>query len=60
MATMSNGTTTWTYTYDANGMRTQRSNGNNTFRYVYSGSQLTAMMFSWYKFFFTYDAAGRP
>ena len=27
LASISNGTTTWTYTYDANGMRTKRTDG---------------------------------
>jgi YD repeat-containing protein len=27
---MSNGTTTWTYTYDANGMRLKHTTGTNT------------------------------
>ena len=35
--------TTWTYTYDANGMRTKRTNGSTTYSYVYNGSQLTQL-----------------
>ena len=38
LASLSDGTTTWTYTYDANGMRTSRSNGTLTYNYVYNGS----------------------
>ena len=35
--------TTWTYTYNADGMRTGRTNGTNTYEYVYNGSQLMQM-----------------
>ena len=38
-----NGTLTWSFTYDANGMRTKRTNGTTTYEYVYNGSQLTGM-----------------
>lgn len=40
---MSNGATTWTYTYDANGMRTSRTNGTVTYNYIYNGGQLVQM-----------------
>ena len=35
--------TMWTYTYNADGMRTGRTNGTNTYEYVYNGSQLMQM-----------------
>ena len=34
---------TWTFTYDADGMRTSRSSGSATYSYVYNGSQLSQM-----------------
>ena len=40
---MSKNGTTWTYTYDANGMRTKSTNGSATYSYVYNGSQLTQL-----------------
>ena len=60
LASMIKGSETWTFEYDANGMRTKRACGDKVYTYVYSGSQLTAMTCSWDKFLFTYDAAGKP
>lgn len=41
LAAMSDGTTTWNYTYNADGMRTFRTNNDGgTYRYVYNGGQL--------------------
>lgn len=62
---MSDGTTTWTYTYDANGMRTSRTDSTTTYKYVYNGSQLTAMTKATNgvitdTLYFTYDANGTP
>ena len=55
---MTDGTTTWSYTYDANGMRTQRSNGTKTYNYVYNGSQLTQMTVGNDTLYFTYGVLG--
>ena len=61
LATMSSGNITWTYTYDANGMRTSRtSNGTTAYTYVYNGSQLSMMTCNGNVLYFAYDAAGRP
>ncbi len=57
---MSNGSTTWTFTYDANGMRTQKSNGTTTYKYVYNGSSLSQMTVGNDKLYFAYDANGTP
>ena len=57
---MSKGSTTWNYTYDANGMRTQRSNGTTVYNYVYNGSQLTQMTVGSNTLKFAYDASGKP
>ena len=60
LATMSDGTTTWTYTYNADGMRTKRTNGTTTYNYVYNGSQLTQMTVGSNTLYISYDASGRP
>ncbi len=57
---MSKSGTTWTFTYDANGMRTQRSNGSTTYNYTYHGSQLTHMTIGSNSLHFYYDASGMP
>lgn len=50
----------WTFTYNADGMRTKRANGTNTYTYVYNGSQLTQMTKGTDTLYFTYDAGGTP
>ena len=35
---------TWTYTYNTDGMRTSRTNGTNSYEYIYNGSQLMRMV----------------
>ncbi len=60
LATLSDGSTTWTYTYNADGMRTKRSNGATTYNYVYNGSQLTQMTVGSNTLYISYDASGRP
>lgn len=60
---MTSGSTTWTYTYDANGMRTSRSNGNLGYTYVYNGGSLSKMTYTGLNsatLYFSYDASGRP
>jgi len=60
LATLTENGITWTYTYDANGMRTKRTDQTTTYTYIYNGSQLTQMTVDGYTFNFTYDAAGTP
>ena len=60
LATLNDGTTTWTYTYDANGLRKSRSNGTATYTYVYNGGKLTQMTKGTDTLYFTYDAFGTP
>ena len=60
LATMSNGTTTWTNTYNADGLRTKRTNGSTTYSYVYTGSTLLQMTVGGNTLYFNYDAAGTP
>ena len=66
LATMSNSTGTWTFTYDANGMRTKKVKTNasgtvtDTYLYVYNGSQLSQMTKNGDVLNFFYDGEGRP
>ena len=60
LATMSKSGTTWTFDYDANGMRTKRTTGSTTYNYTYHGSQLTHMSYGAIELHFNYDASGRP
>ena len=57
---MTDGATTWSYTYDANGMRTSRTNSTTTYNYVYNGSQLVQMTVGSNTLNFAYDASGMP
>ena len=50
----------WYFTYDAGGLRTQRTNGAITYQYVYNGSQLVQMTVGSHKLEFFYDASGAP
>ena len=58
LSAMSKAGTTWQYTYDANGMRTSRTNGAITYRYIYNGGQLTQMHKGTDILHFVYDAGG--
>ncbi len=60
LASLTEGTTTWAYTYDNDGMRTSRTNGTKTYTYTYNGSQLVQMTVGSDVLRFTYDAAGTP
>ena len=46
---------TWSFTYNADGMRTERSNGTTTYRYVYNGSSLVQMTVGSDTLYFTSD-----
>ena len=60
LATVAYNGSTWTNTYDAEGMRTRRTNGSTTYSYVYNGSQLTQMTVGGNTLYFAYDADGSP
>ena len=60
LASMSKNGTTWNFTYDANGMRTARTNGSTAYSYVYNGGQLSQMTVAGNTLNFTYDASGTP
>jgi len=51
---------TWTFTYDADGMRTSRSSSSATYSYVYNGSQLSQMTVDGNTLYFAYEASGTP
>ena len=60
LATISNGSTTWTNTYNADGLRTKRTNGTKTYNYVYLGDKLIQMHVGDDVLKFGYDANGSP
>ena len=53
-------TESWQFSYDADGLRTQRSNGSRTYTYVYNGGSLSRMTVDTHTLDFTYDASGTP
>ena len=57
---MTDGTTTWNYTYNADGLRTKKTDGTTTYSYVYNGSQLSQMTVGSNTLYFSYDASGVP
>ena len=60
LKSMSNGSTTWNMTYDADGLRTSRIAGSNKYYYYYHDGLLTYMKYNSLVMRFTYDAQGRP
>ena len=60
LASMHDGATTWYFTYNSDGLRTQRTNNSKTYTYVYNGSQLAQMTVDNNTLSFAYDAAGVP
>lgn len=57
---MSYANNNWVFTYDANGMRTGRSNPTTEYTYTYNGSQLSRMEYEGIVMYFTYGADGSP
>ena len=60
LASMSKDGAAWSFTYDADGIRTKRTNGSTTYTYVYNGSQLSYMGVGSDNLYFSYDASGIP
>ena len=60
LASMSKDGTTWTNTYNADGLRIKRTNGSTTYQYVYNGSSLSQMTVGTHLLNFAYDASGSP
>lgn len=50
---------TWAYTYDADGMRTGRTDGTNIYEYIYAGDKLVRKMYNGQVVDFTY-AGNQP
>ena len=57
---MTDGETTWDYTYNADGLRTERTDGTDTYRYVYDGDKLTFMARNGLLLRFAYTPEGTP
>ena len=60
LSTMTAGSNVWNFTYDANGMRTKRTNQDTVCTYEYNGSQLSHMTYGNIAMRFTYAADGTP
>ena len=61
MQTATKGSTTWTYTYNADGLRTGKSNGTTTYTYTWNENrQLQSMTWNYGYAIFSYDANGMP
>ena len=60
LASAQYGSVTETYTYDMDGMRTGRTSGSNSYKYIYNGSQLIRMEYNSHVLEFTYDTQGVP
>ena len=60
LATMSKSGVTWSFAYDASGMRTQRVSGSTTYNYTYDDSTLLKMTVGSNTLIFTYGINGHP
>ena len=57
---MSDGSTAWNFTYNADGLRTKRTSGSTTYTYTYNGDKLSQMTVGSDTLYFSYDASGNP
>ena len=61
MQTATKGSTTWTYTYNADGLRTGKTNGSAVYTYTWNENrQLQSMTWDYGYAAFSYDANGTP
>ena len=60
MQTATKGNTTWTYTYNADGLRTGKSNGTTTYTYTWNDGKLTSQTWGNSYMLFYYNAEGKP
>ena len=61
MQSATKGNTTWTYTYNADGLRTGKSNGSTTYSYKWNENrQLSSMVCGTSSAWFYYDHEGKP
>lgn len=51
---------TWSFEYNADGLRVYRSNGTTEYKYYYNGDKLTRMVVNGQNITFGYDANGTP
>ena len=57
---MSKSGVTWSFAYDASGMRTSRTSGSTAYAYTYDGGQLKKMTVGSNALIFTYGINGQP
>ena len=61
MQTATKGSTTWTYTYNADGLRTGKTSGSTTYSYKWNENrQLSSMVYGTSSAWFYYDHEGKP
>ena len=61
MQTATKGNTTWTYTYNADGLRTGKTSGSTTYSYKWNeNGQLSSMVCGTSSAWFYYDHEGKP
>ena len=61
MQTATKGNTTWTYTYNADGLRIGKTNGTTTYTYTWNENrQLSSMVYGTSSAWFYYDHEGKP
>ena len=61
MQSATKGNTTWTYTYNADGLRIGKTNGTTTYTYTWNENrQLQSMTWNYGYAIFSYDANGMP
>ena len=60
LASMTKGSTTWYYVYNADGLRIGRSNRSTAYQYVYNNGLLSQMTVGNNTMYITYDANGCP
>ena len=60
LASMTDGEITWHYTYNADGLRTKRTDGTNTYEYVYYDGLLQYMEYNNTPVYFTHAPDGTP
>ena len=54
---MTDGTITWSYSYNSDVLRTGRTDGTNTYQYVYTDGQLSAMYYEGTRYLFRYEGS---
>ncbi len=60
LASLTDGTKTWNFTYNADGLRTKRTDGTTDYRYYYLDGQLIRLDVDGETLRFGYDTNGRP